>query len=541
MKKVLLLLILTMTVLVSAQMGTIYGLDPNGDGFLSLRKKPKSTEIGRLYNGDSVQILAKRGKWYKVKDLKSNRVGWSHSNWIRINSNSNSQRQKDYRSSTNRVKATPSQNKIISSNNYDSETKKPLDGTYTFTQKKAPPIIEAPKEKPLSNTFTFTKSKPAGNNTTQKQIPSSKTIVAIGYGVNKEKALKSAFKSAVQQYVGVLIDADTVVKNDQIIKDEILTASNGYIQSYDEISTEESDGLVEVKIKAVVKSQKVFDKVKSLNIATATINDSKNIYARVVSKKDAKEDAAKILRKTVGNFLSKESIKELLVLGITDVQVKEDNIKDNKVPVIITYVMEINKNLYAQKVRKLEQTFENLGAKLRRRVDFPYFSERGNGYLMVKNRNKVGNLLNTDFGFIKHYGKGYKLDIWTFPASWSDIYPFKMNRVYGKPNELSLEYYYNIVLEIKKSNDEVLLAKNISINKSDLHRKGLSILVAWYRGLYYYSGYQYRGNYAKIISPSLWFGNQGNSSIQVSRSVKVLVDLEDIKNLGSVSIELDEI
>jgi len=66
------------------KMGLVHGLDPYGDGFLSIRKKPNSTEIGRLYNGDKVQILGKSGKWYKIKDPRTGRIGWSHNNWIRI-------------------------------------------------------------------------------------------------------------------------------------------------------------------------------------------------------------------------------------------------------------------------------------------------------------------------------------------------------------------------------------------------------------------------------------------------------------------------
>ncbi len=62
---------------------TVHGLDPHGDGFLSIRKKPNSTETGRLYNGDKVEILGRKGKWYKIKDVRSGKVGWSHSNWIR--------------------------------------------------------------------------------------------------------------------------------------------------------------------------------------------------------------------------------------------------------------------------------------------------------------------------------------------------------------------------------------------------------------------------------------------------------------------------
>lgn len=84
MQKILLFLLLTVSTLIASEIGIVHGLDPNGDGFLSLRKKPRSTEIGRLYNGDKVEILGRRGEWYKVKDLRYNRIGWSHSNWIRI-------------------------------------------------------------------------------------------------------------------------------------------------------------------------------------------------------------------------------------------------------------------------------------------------------------------------------------------------------------------------------------------------------------------------------------------------------------------------
>lgn len=66
------------------RIGTVYGLDPHGDGFLSVRRKPNSKEIGRLYNGNRVEILGRSGKWYKIKDMKSKRIGWSHSNWIRV-------------------------------------------------------------------------------------------------------------------------------------------------------------------------------------------------------------------------------------------------------------------------------------------------------------------------------------------------------------------------------------------------------------------------------------------------------------------------
>ena len=87
MKKIFLLLVLSFSTLLASENAVVQGLDPEGDGFLSLRVNPKSTEIGKLYNDDELEILDKSGKYYKVKDLKSSKIGWAHSNWIKRISN----------------------------------------------------------------------------------------------------------------------------------------------------------------------------------------------------------------------------------------------------------------------------------------------------------------------------------------------------------------------------------------------------------------------------------------------------------------------
>ena len=83
------------------QKGIVHDLDPSGDGFLSLRTKPRGKEIGRLYNGDRLEILDRRGKWYKVRVVDSGQFGWAHSHWIQKTSNS-----------SNSNTATTSSNKV---------------------------------------------------------------------------------------------------------------------------------------------------------------------------------------------------------------------------------------------------------------------------------------------------------------------------------------------------------------------------------------------------------------------------------------------
>jgi hypothetical protein len=53
-----------------------------------VRDYPQGKKIGKLYNGNSVQILDQRGNWYKIN--RNGIEGWSHSKWINVQSQSNS-------------------------------------------------------------------------------------------------------------------------------------------------------------------------------------------------------------------------------------------------------------------------------------------------------------------------------------------------------------------------------------------------------------------------------------------------------------------
>jgi len=58
--------------------------------------------------------------------------------------------------------------------------------------------------------------------------------------------------------VGLIVDAETVVKNDEIIKEQILTASNSFISKYEPVGRPtEEDGLTTVTIRAVVENRQL--------------------------------------------------------------------------------------------------------------------------------------------------------------------------------------------------------------------------------------------------------------------------------------------
>jgi hypothetical protein len=58
-------------------------------------------------------------------------------------------------------------------------------------------------------------------------------VVATGAGLDVDGALKNAFKVAVEEAVGTLVDTETMVRQDETIEEKILSASNGFIKHYD--------------------------------------------------------------------------------------------------------------------------------------------------------------------------------------------------------------------------------------------------------------------------------------------------------------------
>jgi ribosomal protein S8 len=361
------------------------------------------------------------------------------------------------------------------------------------------------------------------------KVENTKEIIATGYGRDKEQAINNAFQSAIQQYVGVVIDSETIVKNGTLIKDEILTASNGFIKHYEEISIKTEDGLLEVQIKATVKSQKLFAKIKSLKITTITFHNTisgKDLKAEISTKLKSKKDSAKILKKVMNNFYATDSIQEMLDLKITNVKVDKDNIKNNQIPMIIDYTLTLNYDVYIQKIKELEQTFKNLGAKLHKRVDLPYIHDK---QLIIKNTEKVKKLLSTDFGIIKKYGQGYKLDVWSFPKEWKDIYPFNAK------DSLIWTDLFQIVLELKDNSGEVILADT-------LHKRidYKYILNSATKFSSYYT-YQFKEYGTPILKP-IFFTSNFNSYIRNLNdfSTTQMVNLENIDKVQDISIELEQ-
>lgn len=135
--------------------------------------------------------------------------------------------------------------------------------------------------------------------------PEEKTQEVVGEGVGRtaDEALKDAFRNAVRLVVGAVVDAETLVKNDELIDDKVLTYSDGFIKGYDEVagSKKAQGGLHRIKIKAQVERRSVIAKLKAANITVKEV-DGKGLFAEAVTQLDAEKDASALLKKQFEGF-----------------------------------------------------------------------------------------------------------------------------------------------------------------------------------------------------------------------------------------------
>lgn len=127
-------------------------------------------------------------------------------------------------------------------------------------------------------------------------------VVAIGYGTTEEDARDNAFQNAVQQAIGVLVDATTVVENDKLLTEKVLTYSNGYVDRFKVLPTEKAKNLIVVKIAAQVRVRALSEKLQALSIAVRQNVDGSSLAAAAATKGQRDQDAAAMLAELLQGF-----------------------------------------------------------------------------------------------------------------------------------------------------------------------------------------------------------------------------------------------
>ena len=79
------------------------------------------------------------------------------------------------------------------------------------------------------------------------------TLVVSADGASKDEAVKLALRSAIEQTYGAFVSSNTVLLNDELIKDELVTVSSGNVKEYKELTSNKlPNGRTYVTLQATV-------------------------------------------------------------------------------------------------------------------------------------------------------------------------------------------------------------------------------------------------------------------------------------------------
>ena len=108
-------------------------------------------------------------------------------------------------------------------------------------------------------------------------------------GSAKKQALVNAQRAAVEQGVGLILDSKTVASNFEVIRDEVLTSSQGFVKSYKILSEGRSaDGSsFRVKIRAEVAQNLLEDRLSALRILHKKMGNKRVMVVYQPSNKNA--------------------------------------------------------------------------------------------------------------------------------------------------------------------------------------------------------------------------------------------------------------
>jgi len=185
-------------------------------------------------------------------------------------------------------------------------------------------------------------------------------VVVTGVGMNEEDAKRQAYRNAVQSVVGAMVVAETLVENDALVRDKVLSHSDGYITKTEQVGQTVAlqGGLVEVTMRVTVKSQQLREKLQAENISVIAM-DGESLFTRAATKNEQTRDAAAI----VADFLKGANLPASLISSAANIGQAEVTESSGTATVKVPITVSVNMDAYRKFVGDLKKTLTNLGFK----------------------------------------------------------------------------------------------------------------------------------------------------------------------------------
>lgn len=170
-----------------------------------------------------------------------------------------------------------------------------------------------------------------------KGVPALQEVEATGTGSTENEAFKQAVVDAVRQVVGTLVSAENVIKNDRVIKDEVLTLSNGFVEKVlNQDKTKMDDGTWQMKLKCIVRKGQLYGNLQKARVPTIKF-DGVSMFADVVSQLDHQKSSVDMIQNALRTFSPR-----LVSASISDEKPKIVERNDRETEIEITWRASVN-------------------------------------------------------------------------------------------------------------------------------------------------------------------------------------------------------
>ena len=154
-----------------------------------------------------------------------------------------------------------------------------------------------------------------GNGTSAQ--PKTVKVQGRGIGVTRDSALKDAYRDAIERAIGVYVDAEQIVQNDELVSDKILTHSNAYIEDYKIIKESTENNIITIRILASVKQDTLTRKLSDVMPKQTFMigNELRNIHAKNSTTEKRAADAEALLSNVIKDI---NPVTHLIRMNLSD-------------------------------------------------------------------------------------------------------------------------------------------------------------------------------------------------------------------------------
>ena len=193
-------------------------------------------------------------------------------------------------------------------------------------------VIEAPAAQPRQPTESAKAAR-------ESQLAE---VYATGLGTTPEDAEQDAFARAVEMTVGVLVDAETIVENDQLIKDKVLTHSRGFVHQFKVLRRFEHEGAHHADVWAKVGVNSLHERLKAPEVAVVPV-DGKLIFRQELLDEENRRNAAAMVRAVLEDAWMDKLVK---VTILNDSQAERIRTSEGQIQFPVRMQVSVDSNEY---------------------------------------------------------------------------------------------------------------------------------------------------------------------------------------------------